>query len=64
MNDPRFETLRFPENLSDEDVAAFLDFLQDLTITFEKHYAGQLYRHYHSLDERQARLWDDDNPPF
>lgn len=64
MNDPRFAPVRFPAALADEDVAAILDFLHDLATAFENHYAGQLYRYYHGFDQRQARLWDDDNPPF
>ena len=44
MNDPRFALVRFPDELTDADAAAVLDFLQDLATTFENHYAGQLRR--------------------
>ena len=38
--------LETPPDLSDEAAAHCLDFLQELTVAFETHYASQLRRHY------------------
>ena len=35
-----------PPELSDEGAAQCLNFLYELTVAFEKHYADQLRRHY------------------
>ena len=62
--DPSRPALALPDELSDETVAALLELLLDLTRELESHYAGQLQRYYHTEDERQQRLWPDDDPPF
>ena len=35
-----------PENLSDKTAAQLLEFLHELTFTFERHYADQIRRYY------------------
>ena len=30
----------------------------------ENHYAEQLHRYHNAIDERQADLWSDSDPPF
>jgi hypothetical protein len=52
-----------PIDLSDEAAATLLEFLHELTETFERHYGAQLRRYYHATDIAQR---DDDptDPPF
>ncbi len=58
----------FPPDLPDEVVCALLEFLHELTRTFENHYASQLRRHWDNqpidTDEPLDDLWEDDDPPF
>lgn len=53
--------LELPEELSDETVAKLLECLYELARCLENHYAGQLHRHYHPVEQRQPRLWSDDD---
>ena len=54
-----------PEELADETVAQLLECLYQLAGAIENHYAGQLHRYYHPVDDRQQPLWPaDDEPPF
>ena len=56
--------VQLPTELSDEAAAELLDFLKQLTQTLESTYAAQLRRYYHSRDERQLDIWDEQDPPF
>lgn len=62
---PRPLVLHTPPELSDEAVAQCLDFLYELTLTFEKHYAGQLRRYYEPIVPPHPDLFEDINeePP-
>ena len=42
-----------PIGLSDEAAAQVLDFLNEFTEAFERHYFAQLHRLYHDRDQRQ-----------
>jgi hypothetical protein len=55
-----------PPALSDEGAAQCLDFLQELTLAFEKHYADQLRRFYEPEAPDHPDWFDpkDDPPPF
>lgn len=53
-----------PGELPDEAAAAVLDWLYETARVLENHYAAQLIRHYHRADQRQCRLWPEDDPPF
>ncbi len=64
MNDQDPPIITLPEELSDEAAAQLLDFLYELSQAVEYHYAGQLHRHYNRTDERQADLWEEQDPPF
>lgn len=61
--DPR-SCIPLPEHLTDEDAAALVAWLYEVARVLESHYAGQLLRHHHRPDERQCRLWPEDEPPF
>jgi hypothetical protein len=52
-----------PIDLSDEAAATLLEFLHELTETFERHYGAQLRRYYHATDIAQ-RDGDPTDPPF
>ena len=58
----------FPPDLPDDVVWALLEFLHELTRTFENYYAAQLHRHWNNqsfdIDEPPDDLWEDDDPPF
>ena len=41
-----------------------LEFLYEIAHRLENHYADQLYRYHNGIDERQADLWSDTDPPF
>ena len=47
-----------PPELSDEGVADCLNFLYELTVAFEKHYADQIRRHYEPK-QTHPDLFDD-----
>jgi hypothetical protein len=56
-----------PPELSDEGAAQCLDFLYELTVAFEKHYADQLRRYYQPAVPAPPGLFEDmgDDPlPF
>jgi hypothetical protein len=57
-----------PLDLSDEAAASLIEFLQELTTAFERHYYAQLRRHYHvpGADDSQSTGGPDPNsdPPF
>ncbi len=64
MNPQAFQFLN-PPVLSDENAAAILGFLYDLTTAFENHYATQL-RRYHDPSAPYDPFDDEDEqpPPF
>ena len=64
MNDEYPPVIAVPDELSDEAAAKMLEFLYELAHLFETYYAGQLHRYYNCTDERQADLWEDQDPPF
>jgi hypothetical protein len=64
MPDHDLPVITLPDDLSDEAAASMLEFLYELARLLEHHYAGQLLRHYHRPDPRQAELWQDQDPPF
>ena len=45
-----------PLDLPDDAAAALLEFLQELTATLERHYFGQLQRHYRARDQQHRDL--------
>jgi len=56
-----------PPELSDEGAAQCLDFLYELTVAFENHYANQLRRYYEPTAPENPDLFDDmeaDPMPF
>jgi hypothetical protein len=56
-----------PPELSDEGVADCLNFLYELTVAFEKHYADQLRRYYEPKAPPHPDLFDgmeDGSLPF
>ncbi len=53
-----------PPDLSDEAAASCLDFLYEMTLAFEKHYADQLRRHYDSDASCQRDLFDGEDEPL
>ncbi len=59
---PHFVTL--PTNLPDETAAEILEFLYDLTRTFENIYADQIRRHYRSKNDPPTNTPIDQDPPF
>jgi hypothetical protein len=59
--------MQLPPELSDEAAAQCLDFLYELTVAFEKHYAGQLRRYYDPAQPPHPDLFEgieDDLLPF
>ncbi len=65
MNDDYPPMITLPEELSDEAAAKMVEFLYELANVVESCYAGQLHRYfYHHPDERQADLWEEQDPPF
>ena len=44
-----------PLDLPDAAAAELIEFLHQLTAALERHYAGQLHRHYHASDERDCQ---------
>lgn len=56
--------LDLSDQLSDQALAQLVESLYEIARTLENHYAAQLHRHYHAVDERQQDLWPDDDPPF
>jgi len=55
--------IALPEELSDKAAAQLLAFLYDITRALENHYATELHRYHHALDERQHDLWAEQDPP-
>jgi hypothetical protein len=56
-----------PPELSDEGAADCLNFLYELTVAFEKHYADQLRRYYEPKARTHPDLFDgmeDGSLPF
>ncbi len=56
-----------PPELSDEGAAQCLDFLYELTVAFESHYANQLRRYYEPAAPTHPDLFEgleDDPLPF
>jgi len=64
MNPKSFQFLN-PPVLSDENAAAILGFLYDLTTAFENHYGAQLRRYHDPSTPGDPFDYDDDQPlPF
>ena len=55
--------IALPLDLSDEAAAKMLELLYELAHLLENHYADQLYRYHNAIDERQAELWPQTEPP-
>ena len=55
--------IHLPLDLSGEAAAKMLELLYELAHLLENHYAGQLYRYHNAIDERQAELWPQTEPP-
>ena len=56
-----------PMDLPDQAAAALVEFLHQLTEALERHYCGQLMRHYHQDDIAQDDLHrapESGDPPF
>jgi len=64
MNRDQLPILVLPTNLDDHAAAMLLECLYQAARVLENHYAAQLRRHNHALDERQQPLWPEDQPPF
>ena len=64
MNHQPPPLLTVPLDLSDEAAAKLIDFLYELAHHLESHYSEPLYRYHNGIDERQADLWSDTDPPF
>ena len=61
---PHHLAVELPANLPDEAAAALVKLLRNITDSLEYQYAEQLARHEKSTNQRQARLWDDNDLPF
>ena len=64
MNHQPPPLIAVPLDLSDEAAAKLTDFLLQIAHQFKNHYSEQLYRYHNGVDERQADLWSDTDPPF
>lgn len=64
MNTEPRPCIALPEDLTDETAAALIECLYETARVLESHYAAQLLRHYRRPNERQCRLWPEDEPPF
>ena len=64
MNHQPPPLITVPIDLSDEAAAKMLDFLYEFAHRLESHYSEQLYRYHNAIDQRQADLWSDTDPPF
>ena len=64
MNHQPPPLITVPLDLSDEAAARLIDFLLEVAHRMENHYSEQLYRYHNAIDERQADLWSDTDPPF
>ena len=64
MNQPPPPLIAVPLDLSDETAAKLIDFLLAIAHQMESHYSEQLHRYHNGVDERQADLWSDADPPF
>ncbi|MGH9888178.1 MAG: hypothetical protein ACREBE_21780 [bacterium] len=56
-----------PLELPPQAAAELIDFLHQLTAALERHYVGELHRHYQDLASAQrpaATTADDDDSPF
>jgi hypothetical protein len=59
--------LPLPSNLCDEAAWALFEFLQELPLAFERHYAHQLRRYARArwpAEEPPQAPWITDDPPF
>ena len=56
--------LELADDLSDQTIAELIASFYEIARALENHYAAQLHRHYHAVDERQQHLRFDDDPPF
>ena len=64
MNHQPPPLITVPLDLSDEAAEKLIDFLYEFAHRLESHYSEQLYRYHNAIDERQADLWSDTDPPF
>jgi hypothetical protein len=56
-----------PEDLCDQAAAQLFEFLQELTLTFERHYSAQIQRYYAPRLAQQLHFpfhSRDEDPPF
>ena len=64
MNHQAPPLITLPLDLCDEAAAKLTDFLLQIAHQMENHYSEPLYRYHNTIDERQADLWSDTDPPF
>ena len=64
MNHQPPPLITVPLDLSDEAAARLIGLLLEIAHRMENHYSEQLYRYHNAIDERQADLWSDTDPPF
>ena len=64
MNHQTPPRINVPLDLSDEAAVKLIDFLLQIAHQMENHYSERLYRYHHGIDERQADLPSDTDPPF
>jgi hypothetical protein len=51
-----------PLDLPPQAAAELIDFLHQLTAALERHYAGELHRHYQDLASARRAVESDDSP--
>ena len=64
MNHQPPPLITVPLDLSDEAAARLIGLLLEIAHQLQNHYSEQLYRYHNAIDERQADLWSDTDPPF
>ena len=64
MNHQTPPLITLPLDLCDEAAATLTDFLLQIAHQMQSHYCEQLDRYHNAIDERQADLWSDTDPPF
>ena len=64
VNHQPLPLIDIPLDLSDGAAAKLIDFLLQIAHQLENHYSEQLYRYHNGIDEQQADLWSDTDPPF
>ena len=64
MNHQPPPLITVPLDLSDEAAARLIELLLEIAHRLENHYSEQLYRYHNAIDERQADLGPNTDPPF